>query len=365
MTAKVPVKLAPSRAPARAGAKISPASRAVQTELKSQLPYWMRWLPMTWFRDLILLIRDASPKPSAMALGPLGAKYGILRKKDGSPLSESAMYHYRMALRHLGVVDVRDGLYHLNESKPEVAALLHAGRRGAVLSSEERDALSSLILSNDDCRRVFLRLFMRTDRFGLSEFRSEGSPCFLYYPDGTEEIVVENHLTRRRVRYQSVNAQHASIWGVRTWCLQLDLLDELYLPPVPGTKERRHIMFVVDPSRHGDALIGRAIRESGSADGPHRETPPRAWTIEISELLGRICPSHRISTRAVKTFLARAAARSGSPVSLVPAGSSGTPTADPGQGNVDRLHQKGWLLESGRWHRKVSFQPSFWSSFHD
>jgi len=207
----------------------------------------MRAASFVALRDLVGLMAEHPHGLRAKDIERLAQEERGLRTRKGRIPSRTTVYHYRNILFHLEVLTRQRQRYVLNQENPTVHTLLKVISPGsATLSSDERRLFSRLVVSNDDCRRHFLDLFVpKKDTYGLDDFIFSGQRVAWQNYSGSEgrRVRLHNLDTRGKERWLCTeNEFQAILYGVRYWARnELRFLDELFL------EDRGGVMFPVKP----------------------------------------------------------------------------------------------------------------------
>ena len=261
-----------------------------------QSEYWMRAISFAGLHRMLKAVADFPARGlKAGEMNELVKENDILLTQRGSAPAPTTLYHYRNTLLHLRALK-RDGrLLRVNDDDPDVYKLLcqPAPAKGdQLLSDAARDQFSVLVLKNEQCRSLFLDLFMPlgTSADSVSNFRQNGvsvtwTRC---HSSRTREIVFENNKTGRTARYMSPVSVAAVPYGLRYWARdELKLIDEYY-----QRADGSITMFPVSvahtfaPENH--AAVWQMLRFLVSLRDPGE------WTLfSIFDLVGRCCEERR------------------------------------------------------------------------
>lgn len=256
--------------------------------------FWMRAVS---FAGLHRMLHAAAAAPNrrttAFGLNALVVQNEFtLTRRPGVP-SPTTFYHYRTTLLRLGALCRTGRFLSPNETDPHVRTLLEqpppANADG--LSDRARDGFAALVLNNEDCRALFLDLFMPgIASRSVSTFRRDGLPV-QWRRDGTTKsrrVVFQPAGTGRSRTYASPVQITAILYGVRYWVRdELGLIDEYV-----GSADGSATMFPVSqpeptvnagPNRP-PPLVGKLLDERG----------PGEWTLlSVSDLIARHCRDGR------------------------------------------------------------------------
>jgi hypothetical protein len=197
---------------------------------------WMRWVSFAKIRDILLLIKDNNGKFRAKDLEQLGIQKKIFLTKEGKPFSHSTTYHYRKVMEHLNIVVLRNRRYWLSEN-PSMQQLMTIANFGNPLMLEEKLLFSSIVITNEDCRRNFFDIFMppnkKTD-YNLSTFIESGLPITYMIETTTigKKAILANLTTNEtlEIDLRDRDKINAILWGIRLWCLdELEIIDDIFL----------------------------------------------------------------------------------------------------------------------------------------
>ncbi|MBC8278101.1 MAG: hypothetical protein H8E46_07710 [FCB group bacterium] len=261
----------------------------------NQKIYWMRRLELSKIRDLYILLYKKGPlKYSEIFIE--GETEGIFLKEDGTPLAKTPRYHYLNNAYKFGLLVKNTDGY---SAKPRPGTPMVAFRNerfGKALNKNEKAAFRQIIVSNEECRRAFLRMFMNDDDFNLSDFMESGVPVF-----ATSVSYEENGKNLRTKRYRGYSGREMVLraekekqaveWGLKMMLFQCQLCDEVYLDP----KQQ-----VIYPLRQEGLPPFKEMLSTFL----QKNTPVKDWNfIPINELIFQLAPEFRSTKDYVKTEL--------------------------------------------------------------
>jgi hypothetical protein len=229
------------------------------------------------FVALLRVLQVVAQYPSGLKASELNAhiRTQSLYVTRRGPASQTTLYHCRNTLLRLGALDRVDSRFLVKEDTPEVAVLLK-DEQTDILSAAARDAFSSLVLRNPECKAAFFDLFMQphTD-YDVAQFRQHGLSVVWRRPRDAnpKRAVLFEGCNGARVTLQSASAVKSILYGVRYWALrELQLVDEFF------REDRGSIIFpVLVPQTHDVHDVVREILKLVS--------PREDWTIlAFSEL---------------------------------------------------------------------------------
>jgi hypothetical protein len=272
-----------------------------------QLPFRLdervpaRYVSFQVLRNLIHRIgRYGCLSYSAIADRPIEAIWDVWIKEDGRVMRRATRYHHLNALKILGLV----------RQTPAGYALSPSGQAIAQLSADDTTPLSP------ECRRLFREAvcvceMVRRNFFVLFTGSAErdpwehGEPVSLHPipAQRTYELVCASWPGRLRL---SGEQTLGIIWGLRHWCLALDLVDEIFIRPQADVEsDRANIIFPVDVDRAGEITVehfdGVLCRHLLQAEPIYGDTV----AISIPLLFYRLCPAERIPVESAKSLLRR------------------------------------------------------------
>ena len=159
----------------------------------------------------------------------------IMVGADDRPLSRTTHYHYRTALKRLGLLVHENRRYRLNDDAPGVGALVKRTTRGSTLNDAERVAFANAVVRNDDCRRAFFAHFLDPNDCvsDVDHFVDRARPIRLEvlpkFASHTRRVVIETANKGEHLVLEGENAVQAVYYGLRSWGVgQLGFLDEVY-----------------------------------------------------------------------------------------------------------------------------------------
>lgn len=265
-------------------------------ELKITETIPVRRSDISALRDMLILLEDQGGLGYSAWL-TLSLERGVLLRQDGRPASDSTFWHHLNALRTLGLAHKTDGYWDPTGAGREIVVL--GGFQDAQLSDRTRECFSQAILGSPFVRENYLVLFTGDPEADLFE---SGSPIsYFQYQRGLYAIVTEHADTPLELNYSQTEG---ILWGMRLWCLQSGLMDEIRLPPRADVPRGRRVrLFPVrsrghelrDPERF-TAVLRRYLGD---------RTPAYGETIkaDIPLLLFRLCPGERLRLSQAKRLL--------------------------------------------------------------
>ncbi len=202
---------------------------------------WMRWVNFQALRDMLLIVAASSEGLRANELIRRTAEAGILLGRGGQQLRASTHYHHRNALEHLGLMKRVDHRYSVDTNLKETLSLIGDKNIGQLLTESDKEAFASVVLRNQDCRKVFFNHFLPPDSVcrGTGDLVRFGHPIEMRITK--EQTILNGKTTQsRQVRIRGKGASEwvvipgtpavqAIHYGLRVWGVgQLGFLDELY-----------------------------------------------------------------------------------------------------------------------------------------
>jgi hypothetical protein len=249
----------------------------------------------------------------------LQLRTGPVRTGSGALLSNSAYYHILEAAILLGAVG------HAGRGKPYVLTqsgrvLARLGRdTGRVLdiagtkpSDEEGDYLRNLVVGSPAVNASFFRLFRgRDDRVALESGRAVEIAIVPRTIDDEQPKSSSSRKQRRTLFSQfypplalGTAETQAVIWGVRQWCLDLGILDELVTSARQSVSERAvQVLFPIarpSPIRDFEDFDHRFIPHFWSLSSHNANY----WSASVPELLRRLCPMEHLAVVEAKDWMA-------------------------------------------------------------
>ena len=272
---------------------MEPASK-IKSGSHSRL--WMRAVSFAGLHRILKAVGDAPGGLRANEINDLVLERKVLLTPANPHPKPTTLYHYRTTLLRLNALIREDRKLIANTANPDVGALLRepAPPNGEqALSDAAREHFATLVLSTEDCRRLFFDLFMSSSRSctSVSDFRETAVPVSWIRRHGPlgAEVVLENTASGRSARLASSVGVSSILYGVRYWARdELKLIDEYSRPAADAT-----IMFPVlrhnsTPSEGRESLAMQAVRFLLD-----RRTAEE-WTLySISDLIIDYCQAHR------------------------------------------------------------------------
>lgn len=245
--------------------------------------------------------------------GPIGytALFQSVSQVTEKPPSNSTYYHVLAAGKLLGLIqqELPTRAYVLTAVGArliDAAQITHGGTSNAI------DSISRLAEIVRESRRLnlaFFWLFRGPDNI-LPLHR--GRAVYIEPIPDERSAHSERRSHQRWVRSEFCEPimldtvlTQSIIYGMRQWCLELGILDELVVAQSPEIRQdRAQVLFPVQD-------FDKAIEERSFEERllPHFWALARRaanyWSVGIPELLHRLCPTENLGIEAVKTALAQ------------------------------------------------------------
>jgi hypothetical protein len=249
-------------------------------------------------RNLLVQIGRNQPVTYADVVDHPSAVFAaILVTAGGKMMGRSTRYHHLNALKILGLANQVHRQYRLSP-RGEAIARLHTGD-SAPLSAEILGLFRQAVRSCDLVQRNFLVLF--TGRSDLDPWLS-GAPVSLNPIPGQRSCELNCSMWPGRL-WLSKTQTEGIIWGLRQWCLSVELVDEIFIRPQADVDTNRaNIIFPVDPSRGAlpvkkfDLVLRRYLPLGQPIYGD-------TVAISIPLLFYRLCPAERLALHSAKHLL--------------------------------------------------------------
>ena len=261
----------------------------------SQKIHWMRRLDLAKIRDLYILLHRRGPLKYSEVFVE-GEQTGIFLKEDGTPLAKTPRYHYLNNAFHFGLLIKGSEGYNARPRPGTPMVAFRNERFGKVLNKNEKSAFKQILVNDIDCRRAFLRMFMETDDFTVTEFLNHGVPVYartttLMREDKEFRTKSYRGYAGREMILRSDKEKQAVEWGLKMMLFQCDLCDEVYIDPqqqviyplrqegLPGFKDMLNKFLMLN-------------------------TPQKDWNfMPVNELIFQLAPEFRSTKDYVKTEL--------------------------------------------------------------
>lgn len=261
----------------------------------NQKIYWMRRLDLAKIRDIYILLHRKGPlKYSEIFVQ--GEKAGIFLKEDGSPLAKTPRYHFLNNAYHFGIILKDNKGYHAKPRPGTPMVAFRNERFGKALNKNEKFAFRQIIVSNQECRQAFLRMFMNNDDFSEVEFLKSGVPVYAR----TTEIEKDGEVFRtkayqgyagREMVLHSDKEKQAVEWGLKDMLFQCNLCDEVYID------SKRQVIYPLH--QEGLPEFKEMLKAFLTLN-----TPKKDWNfLPINELIFQLAPEFRSTKDFVKNFL--------------------------------------------------------------
>jgi len=275
----------------------SSASHSCPFELDGKIP--PRRVSFRVLRNLLAYLGRIGGANYSAIVEKLSAELRLILVTDaGKPMGRSTRYHHLNALKILGLVHKRGNLYTLSQAGSEIAAS-HNGDDVPV-ETETLQGFRTAIQSCDLVRRNFFVLFTGDPSLDLLK---HGAPVGFYPIAGESVYGLECrgwNGSLRLSREQTVGI----MWGIRLWCLKVDLIDEIFIrPQAEVSAEIANIIFPVDAEAAQQITpeaFGRLLLCHLPVDRP---IYGNTVSISIPLLLYRLCPAERLPVRKAKALL--------------------------------------------------------------
>lgn len=261
----------------------------------NQKIYWMRRLDLSKIRDLYILLHKKGPlKYSEVFIE--GETAGIFLKEDGSPLAKTPRYHYLNNAYHFKLLIKGNDGYNARPRPGTSMVAFRNERFGKSLNKNEKNAFRNIIVSNLDCRRAFLRMFMDSDDFDVKQFLNEGVPVYARTTtlnvDGNElRTKIYRGFANREMVLRSEKEKQAVEWGLKMMLFQCNLCDEVYIDP------QHQVIYPL--KQEGLPEFKEMLQKFLMMN-----TPTKDWNfLPINELIFQLAPEFRSTKDYVKTEL--------------------------------------------------------------
>ncbi len=253
-------------------------------------------------RNLLVRIRDNQPLSyTDIVEHPIAELKDVWGTESEQELKRSPRYHHLNALKILDLVKKIDKGYVLTEAGHHIASS-HLGADASSLSVVSKRFFREAIRS---CAYVHRNFFLLFTGNLVDDPWQRGAPVSIHPIAGqrTYDLTCPNWPGKLRL---SKKQTHGVIWGIRHWCQQVDIIDELFIRPQEGIHpEDANIMFLVDSDRHKDLSIGdfgQILRRYVALQHPvYGDTV----SISIPLLFYRMCPSEQMNLDTAKELLAQ------------------------------------------------------------
>lgn len=265
-------------------------------QLKIEDAISIRRTSVKMLRDMLILLHREKGLSYSEWL-ELALKENILVRQDGRPASDSTFWNHLNALRTLGLAKKTAKRWVATASGAELA--LSASLCDEDLSEQSRQCFIQAILSSPFVRRNFLILF--TGHPDADLFENPKPISYFRRDDGQYAIVTDYTDEPIDLNYSQTEGL---LWGIRLWCLETGLMDEIHLPPrsaVPPEKSIR--LFPVwkrtddyDDLEQFTATLYRYLADKPRAYG-------KTTKADIPLLLYDLCPGEGLNLSEAKKLL--------------------------------------------------------------
>lgn len=270
-------------------------SQLVGTDGLKHSPYWMRAISFVGLHRLLKAVADYPNGLRAAEVNKLVRENGIPLTRRGTPPAPTTLYHYRNTLLRLNALKRNGQRLYVNVDDPNVYAILRQpapanGDRS--LSNVVMNPFAALVLKNELCRKLFFDLFMPLNmelNSVASFWRNAVSVKWTRDSSGkSKDVVFQNGLTGRTIRYASPTSVAAILYGVRYWARdELKLIDE-YCQKADGGTTMFPLFFPKPFAAGTDTPVMQTVRFLLSLRRPDE------WTLfSILDLIIRCCEARR------------------------------------------------------------------------
>lgn len=247
-------------------------------------------------RDMLILLQREDGLRYSEWLN-LALEENVLVRQNGDWASDSTFWNHLNALRILRLAKKTDERWIVTELGSRIARVGHL--RDKDLSEQTRRHVTQAILASPFVRRNFLILFTGHPEANL--FENPKPISHFRRDDGQYVIITEYADEPIGLNYSQIEGL---VWGIRLWCLETGLMDEIYLPPrsaVPPDKSMRLFPVWKRADDYDDLEQFTATLRRYLAD------KPRAYgeTIkaDIPLLLWELCPGEGLNLSEAKKLL--------------------------------------------------------------
>lgn len=222
----------------------------------------------------------------------------VTLRRNGDPLRRTSRYHHFNCMKILGLVEVAGSGYRTTELGEAVARSCSC-RESAPLTGETLQLLREAALGSDYVWRNFLCLFARP---------SSRSTDALRYPVGIAPIPgTRTYRLCSRVWEPclglTIDQTEGVLWGLRQWCQDLGLIDEIYVRPQADVHaEMANILYYVNPVAPArstvdwfEAVVRRHLDGDPVSGG--------SISMSIPLLLYRMCPAEQLPLDRAKQLM--------------------------------------------------------------
>ena len=233
----------------------------------------------------------------------------VVRASPKQP-SNSTYYHMLVAGHILGLLHQKSPRqpYVLTKAGEDLLAASQEISHDVMTDSGFREQLADIVRKNPTIDHAFFWLFRGLDN---SVSLEHGQAIYI------EPISPERNSDNKRRQRQWVRSEFCEpivldtvltqsiVFGLRQWCLDLGILDELVVAQSPDIdRDRVQVLF---PIQDFDRAI--EVRSFEERLLPHfwglARRSANCWFIGVPELLHRLCPAENLGVETVKVALAK------------------------------------------------------------
>jgi hypothetical protein len=246
----------------------------------------------------------------------LALKEGV-STRDGKPLANASYYHVLCAAKILGLVSQPGSSksYHLTPSGKAFLTQVD-GTKHEVASSNFnnglRQTVANIVKSNVVINHAFFWLFRGPDNAHLLEF---ALPVTFVPSRITEHNTKDSRLKTRKMAWKLISQfceplildtveTQSIVLGLRQWCIELGLLDELVVPTTSAPpNESSQVVFPVNQltTLTNEEFSQKFLTHFWS----QAKHTANYWSANVPELLYSLCPSENIAVETAKLYLQR------------------------------------------------------------
>lgn len=247
---------------------------------------WMRPISFCSLHHITSDLYEMRPEGlTASDLNRLILEKGIVVSQRRAPPSITTLYHYRNTLLRLGILGRTGRLLRLAADNALVRELTGEESQHRALSLRAREIYRELVFANNDCRHVFLDLFMPIgEHYGLSEFFQRSS--YVVWREMSHQrrrsISMLNPTTGKGILLTTASEIQALLYGMRYWGRnELLFLDEFF------REDMGAILYPVkEVTAEDETVVRDAIRD--------RIDSSAEWTtLAVRDLAYELCVARR------------------------------------------------------------------------
>ena len=288
---------------------------------------WMRYVSFDKFKDVLHIVHNNDGVLTPTQLESKIREANIFKNAYGKQkVGHSTLYHYRKMLERLSFVKLEFGKYTTLDDE-YTRGFLSVTSLYDPLNDNAKELLRIKIINNEDCRKVFFDLFMRTSDYLLYDFRMNGLTVNVKnlkdYPIKSKNYNSSSYKLQGK-KSKKVNAVEltpaygipktidnfdslqAIYWGIRLWALDLDLINEVF-----SFHYQSRVMYATNPFVSNETLFFYLMKNGYTKENSN-------WIeVYMPAYVENTCLETRVSVHSIHNFIETMINRNKAEISLV------------------------------------------------